>query len=104
MGEEKRFGEGKGVRWAGPGSGTPDPREARAPPDFTSHPQEAYDFVCSVLDETLAAKEKYKAKYVGSNAQNKTLRTIVNDKNVQIEALLLYSICLTEIYDTDEKS
>ena len=29
-----------------PGSATPDPKEAKEPPDFASHPQEAYDFVC----------------------------------------------------------
>ena len=46
-------------------SGTPDPREAREPPDFASHPQEAYDFVCSVLEESIAVKEKYKAKFIG---------------------------------------
>ena len=30
------------------GLGTPDPREAKEPPDFASHPQEAYDFVGGV--------------------------------------------------------
>ena len=63
-----------------PGSETPDPQEAREPPDFASHPQEAYDFVCSVLEESIAAKEKYKAKYAGTNAQNKKLRSIVHEK------------------------
>ena len=70
-----------------PGSGTPDPREAKEPPDFASHPQEAYNFVCSVLEESIAAKEKYKAKYAGSSAQNKKLRSIVHEKIEQIEAL-----------------
>ena len=46
-----------------PGSGPPDPREAKEPPDFASHPQEAYNFVCSVLEESIATKEKYKGKY-----------------------------------------
>ena len=63
-----------------PGSATPDPKEAKEPPDFASHPQEAYDFVCSVLEVSIAAKEKYKAKYVGSNAQKKKLRSIVHEK------------------------
>ena len=57
-----------------PGSATPDPKEAKEPPDFVSHSQEGHDFVCSVLEESIAAKEKYKAKYAGSNAQNKKLR------------------------------
>ena len=70
-----------------PGSGTPDPREAKEPPDFASHPQEAYDFVCWVLEESIAAKEKYKAKYAGTNAQNKKLRSIVHEKIEQSEAL-----------------
>ena len=70
-----------------PGSGTPDPREAKEPPDFASHPQEAYDFVCSMLEEAIAAKEKYKAKYDGTNALNKKLRSIVHEKIEQIEAL-----------------
>ena len=70
-----------------PGSGTPDPREAKEPPDFASHPQEAYDFVCSGLEESIAAKEKYKAKYAGTNAQNKKLCSIVHEKIEQIEAL-----------------
>ena len=61
-----------------------DPKEAKEP---ASHPQEAYDFVCSVLEESIAAKEKYKAKYAGSNAQNKKLRSIVHEKIEQIEAL-----------------
>ena len=29
------------------------------------YPQEGYDFVCSVLEESNAAKEKYKVKYAG---------------------------------------
>ena len=64
-----------------PGSATPVPKEAKEPPDFASHPHEAYDFVCSVLEESISAKEKYKAKYAGSNAQNKKLRSIVHEKS-----------------------
>ena len=41
-----------------PGSATPDPKEAREPPDFASNPQEAYPFVCSVPEESIAAMEK----------------------------------------------
>ena len=70
-----------------PGAGTPDPKEAREPPDFASHPQEAYDFVCYVLEESIAAKEKYKAKYAGTNAPNRKLHSIVHEKIEQIEAL-----------------
>ena len=71
----------------GSASGTSDPREAREPPDFASHPQEAYDFVCTVLEESIMAKEKYKAKFLGSNVQNKTLRFIIHKKIGQIETL-----------------
>ena len=69
-----------------PGSATPDPKEAKEPPDFASHPQEANDFICSVLEESIAAKEKYQRKYAGSNAQNKKLSSIVHEKIEQIEA------------------
>ena len=62
-------------------------REAKEPPCFASNPQEAYDFVCSVFEESIAAKEKYKAKYAGTSAQNKKLRSIVHKKIEQIEAL-----------------
>ena len=41
-----------------------------------------------MLEESIAAKEKYKAKYAGTNAQNKKLRTIVHEKIEQIEALV----------------
>ena len=61
--------------------------EWREPPDFAPHPQEAYNFVCSVLEESIAAKEKYQAKYAGSNTQNKKLRYIVHEKIGQIKAL-----------------
>ena len=40
-----------------------------------------------MLEESIAAKEKYKAKYAGTNAQNKKLRSIVHEKIEQIEAL-----------------
>ena len=70
-----------------PGSATPDPKEAKEPPDFASHPQEAYDFACSVLEESIAAKEKNKAKYAESNTQNKKLRSFVHEKIEQIESL-----------------
>ena len=70
-----------------PRSATPDPKEAMEPTDFASHPQEAYDFVCSVLEESIAAKGKYKAKYARSNAQNKKLHSIFHEKIEQIEAL-----------------
>ena len=40
-----------------------------------------------MLEESIAAKEKYKAKYARTNAQNKKLRSIVHEKIEQIEAL-----------------
>ena len=40
-----------------------------------------------MLEESIAATEKYKAKYAGTNAQNKKLCSIVNEKIEQIKAL-----------------
>ena len=40
-----------------------------------------------MLEESTAAKEKYKAKYAGTNAQSRKLRSIVHEKIEQIEAL-----------------
>ena len=49
-----------GSNTPGSKSGTPDPREAREPPDFASQPQETYDFVCSVLEESISEVLKHK--------------------------------------------